>query len=218
MSLSISTFLLASDIPTTHTLSSARSLALSKPPRDFELDHSFRDSHMVVSSLLRCHQARIQVLTLIDSGASGYAFIDQNFAHQHSFPLHKLKHPRRLFGFDGRPARTGDITHVAETTLVLGTHTEKIILFVTGLQHYPVVLGHPRLRRHGALADFANNDFLLSSKFCLNNCKSFLVKVKAITSNEEKSMLLSAETKSLQPNFQLPRSDVIKDQSDSVSI
>ena len=154
---------------------------MSKPPRDFELDHSFRDSHIVVSSLLRYHQAQIQVLTLIDSGASGYAFIDQNFAHQHSFPLHKLKHPRRLFGFDGRPARTGDITHVAETTLVLGAHTEKIFLFVTGLQHYPVVLGHPWLRRHGALADFANNDLLLSSEFCLNNCAPFPVKVKAIT-------------------------------------
>lgn len=43
---------------------------------------------MVVSGVLRRYQAKIQVLTLMDSEASGYAFIGQDFAHQHSFSLY----------------------------------------------------------------------------------------------------------------------------------
>ena len=130
MSLSISTFLLTLDISTTHTYSSVRSLALTNPSQEFELDYLFQDSHMVVSSLLSYHQAQIQILTLINSGASGYAFIDQNFAHQHPFPLYKLKHLWRFFGFDGRPIQTNDITHVAGTTLVLEVYIKKTLLFI----------------------------------------------------------------------------------------
>ena len=100
---------------------------------------------MVVFCVLRCHQARIQALSLIDSGASGYVFMDQNFAHKHSFLLHKLKYPCRLFGFDGRPAQTSNITYVTKATLVLGEHSKKLLLFVTDLQHYPIILGHPWL-------------------------------------------------------------------------
>ena len=56
MSLSISTSLLASDLPTTHTLSQAHSFVSSTSLRQFELDEPFRDSF----SVLRRHQARIQ--------------------------------------------------------------------------------------------------------------------------------------------------------------
>ena len=47
---------------------------------------------MVVSNLLQYYQIQIQVLTFIDFGTSGYAFINQDFIHQHSFSLYKLKH------------------------------------------------------------------------------------------------------------------------------
>lgn len=215
MSLSMSTFLLAPNLVSTHSFPQSHSLASSVPVRQFELDDTFRDSHMVVSCVLRRHQARIQALTLIDSGVSGYAFMDQNFAQKHSFPLHKLKYPRRLFGFDGRPARTGNITHVTEATF------EKLLLFVTGLQHYPIVLGHPWLRRHGALADFANNILSLSSEFCLNHCSPTPVKIKAITSDDEK-FLLPAEIPNLQQDLgKAPKtqvSDLIQDQSDPVDL
>ena len=135
----------------------------------------------MVSCILRLGRSRIQALNLIDCGASGYAFIDKKFAQTHQIPLHPLKYARRLEGFDGQPALTGNITHVAEVIMDLNGHVERLFLFVTGLKTYPIVLGHPWLRRHQALADFESNSLSLSSSFCLAHCSPHPVKVKAYT-------------------------------------
>ena len=118
----------------------------------FESDKTFKDSHMILSCILRRQQSRIKALALADSGASAYAFIDKGFAQFHEFPLHPLKYPRRVRGFDGQFALTGNITHVAEVIMDLNGHVETLFMYVTGLQHYPIVLGHPWLRRHEAIA------------------------------------------------------------------
>ena len=159
----------------------------------FENNETFKDSHIVVSCILRRLQARIRALILIDSGASGYLLIYKEFAHLHQFPLHPLKYPRRLLGFDGQPALTGNITHVAEVTMDLNRHIEKLFLYVTGLRHYPIVLGHPWLRRHGAITNFTNNTLSLSSLFCLAHCCPGPVMVHS-TIAEEEQFLIPAES------------------------
>ena len=98
---------------------------------------------MIVSYILRQAQSRISALILIDCGASAYAFIDKTFAQQHNLPQHQLKYPRRLQGFDGQLALTGNITYIVETTMAIGTYIERLFLFVIGLKYYPIVLGHP---------------------------------------------------------------------------
>lgn len=103
MSLSISTFFLASALPIKNGVFSAYFLALRIPHQDFELDYLFQDNHIVVSSFLPYYKVQIQVLTLIDFGASSYAFMDQDFAHQHFFLLYKLKHPGQLCVCHRRP-------------------------------------------------------------------------------------------------------------------
>ncbi len=140
---------------------------------------------MVISCVLRHAQSRIPALTLIDCGASAYAFIDKTFAQQHNFPQHQLKYPRRLQGFDGQPALTGNITHVVETTMAIDNHIERLFLFVTGLKHYPIVLGHPWLRRHAVDANFGSNTLTMSSPFCLSHCCPSPVKITAVTREEE---------------------------------
>ena len=165
----------------------------------FETDETFRDSHMVISCILRRFQTRIKALILVDSGASGYSFIDQDFARFHNFPLHQLKYPRRLSGFDGQPALTGNITHIAEVTMDLNGHVEKHFLYVTGLRHYPIVLGHPWLRRHGVITNFSNNTLSLSSPFCLAHCCPSPVIVQSATTKEEEFSQFSRQLRSRKP-------------------
>lgn len=78
---------------------------------------------------------------MIDSGASGYAFIDSTFAQSHSLPLHTLRYPRRLDVADGSPISSGSITHLAELRLSVANHHESAHCFVTKLGHYPIILG-----------------------------------------------------------------------------
>ena len=155
----------------------------------FENDLSFKDSHMVISCTLRQAQSRISALALIDSEASAYAFIDKSFAQHHSLPLHPLTYPHCLWGFDGQTAQTGDITHVAETTMALEGHTERLFLYVTGLNQYLIILSLPWLRRHGIDASFEFNTLIMSLSFCLTHCCPMPVTIHGVTWEEEDFLL-----------------------------
>jgi len=140
---------------------------------------------MVVSCILRHAQSRIPVLALIDSEAFAYAFIDKSFAQHHNLSLHPLTYPRRLRGFDGQIALTGDITHVAETIMALEGHIERLFLYVTGLNQYPIIMSLPWLRRHEIDASFEFNTLTMSSSFCLAHCCQTPVKIHEVTREEE---------------------------------
>ena len=98
---------------------------------------------MVVSCILRQARFRISALALVDSGVFAYAFIDKSFAQSHHLPMHSLTYPRRLKEFDGQPALTEDITHVVEITMALEGHIERLFLYVTDLNQYPIVMSLP---------------------------------------------------------------------------
>jgi len=74
--------------------------------------------HLVVSCILSVNGQTIATHALIDSGATGIAFIDKDFAHHHQLPLAPLLNPRSLQVIDGRPISSGDITHT--TTVGVG--------------------------------------------------------------------------------------------------
>ena len=76
----------------------------------------------------------------MNSEASVYAFIDKSFVQHYDLSLHSLTYSHCLCEFDGQSALTGDITHIAETILVLGNYVEKLFLYVTGLNQYLIVL------------------------------------------------------------------------------
>lgn len=151
----------------------------------FESDPTFKDSHLVVSCILRQAQSRIPALALIDSGASAYAFIGKSFTQQNNLPLHPLTYPHHLQDFDGQPALTGNITHVAKTTIALGGHIERLFLYVTGLNQYPIVMGLPWLCRHSIDANFGYNTLTMSLPFCFAHCCQSPVKIFGIIREEE---------------------------------
>ena len=154
---------------------------------------SSRSFHPALEAYLRSFGRKEPLDLALPHPSPDNSFIDQDFARFHNFPLHQLKYPRRLSGFDGQPALTGNITHIAEVTMDLNGHVEKLFLYVTGLRHYPIVLGHPWLRRHGVITNFSNITLSLSSPFCLAHCCPSPVMVQSATTKEEE-FLMPAES------------------------
>ena len=148
---------------------------------------------MIISCILHQAQYRIPALTLVNSEASAYAFIDKSFVQHHDLPLHPLTYPRRLYGFDGQSALTDDITHIAETILALGNYVKKLFLYVTGLNQYLIVLSLPWLRRHAIDANFGSNTLIMSLLFCLTHCCHISVTISG-TIWEEEAFLSSKES------------------------
>jgi predicted aspartyl protease len=62
---------------------------------------SMDGKHLVVTCTLSLNGKDIPTHTLIDCGAMGYAFIDQDFANHHELPLRLLKTPHALEVIDG---------------------------------------------------------------------------------------------------------------------
>jgi hypothetical protein len=106
---------------------------------------------------------------LIDCGATGKSFIDENFARQHQWDLIPLNEPRVLEVIDGRCISSGTITHVVKLPFSIGNHGEELIAFVTNLGHYSLVLGIPWLRHHDVSIRFSRNTITFDSPACMGH-------------------------------------------------
>lgn len=138
-------------------------------------------SHMVISIKLIDSQPVLSTYGLVDCGATGYAFVDEEYARDHNLPLFKLNTPRVLEVIDGRPIESGNITHYAKVKVNINGHQETLAMFVTKLGHYPIVLGIPWLRRHNVSIDWARNSLTFDSDFCLRFCCDNAITTKGIS-------------------------------------
>ena len=148
---------------------------------------------MIISCILPQAQYRVPALTLVNSEASAYAFIDKFFAQHYDLSLHPLTYPHCLCGFDGQSALTGNITHVTEIILALGNHVEKLFLYVISLNQYLIILSLFWLRRHAIDANFGSNTLIMSLPFCLTYCCHTSVTISGATWEEE-AFLFSKES------------------------
>ena len=127
-------------------------------------------SHLIIKCTFVEPHRRLDSLALVDCGASGFSFIDRDFASQHNLPQYTLKDPRRLEVIDGRPIDTGDITHTVKIDLDINGHQENLTAFVTKLGHYPLVLGIAWLRHHNPTIDWEKNTIDFVSPRCTTTC------------------------------------------------
>ena len=132
--------------------------------------HEMDGYHMVLTCTIQDNSNTLKSHALVDCGATGFAFIDENFARRNNLPLIKLQTPRTLRVIDGRPVVSGAMTHITKIRLKIREHEEDIPMFVTKLGGYPMVLGMPWLRRHDVCLRFARNQAIFDSEFCLKNC------------------------------------------------
>ena len=132
----------------------------------FEFPATVGQHHLIVP----CTLAGIVSQAMIDSGATGYSFVDESFAHDQQMTLIPLRHARDVQMFDGSPPISGMITHVVRGQLSLDQHTETTFFFVTKLSGYEVILGIPWLRKHNPTIDWPLNQLTFSSGHCRTHC------------------------------------------------
>jgi predicted aspartyl protease len=148
--------------------------------------------HLVVTCFLSHSDQEIQTYALIDCGATGYAFVDEDFARYHQLPLRPLKNPHTLEVIDGRQISSGDITHIAEVQLSIQEHREELPMFITKLGHYPIVLGIPWLKQHDVTIRFALNLVTFGSQYCLAHCNDRAVTVHGTSEDPPEPLAINA--------------------------
>ncbi|KAH0604176.1 uncharacterized protein H6S33_007207 [Morchella sextelata] len=142
----------------------------------------------------------IPIYALIDTGASGYAFIDESFARHNNLTMTPLKIPRRVDVIDGRPIKSGKITHIVDVSLDIHGHQETAPCFVTKLGHYPIVMGIPWMRRHDVTIQPKENLLVFDSQSCCQHCSlsgtAVIVHGISIPLPEHHTVIVSAIEKS----------------------
>jgi hypothetical protein len=160
---------------------------LSEAARLFEIDQTYKDSHIIILGVVRHFKSKIKTFTLIDSETEDYAFIDSTFAQKHFFPLHQLEYPRRFVGFDKQFTLSEIFIHITVINFALGNHVKRLPAFIIGLKGYPIILNHLWLRKHGAAPQFEHNTLTLASSHCLRYCTISPVKIPALTRKEKRA-------------------------------
>ena len=117
---------------------------------------------------------------LIDCGATGFAFIDEQFVSQHNLPRHRLRVPRALQVIDGRPVSSGDIVELTRVPLDVGGHREVVTAFITSLGQYPLVLGIPWMSFHHVDVDYRAYTLKFASRDCLGHCMTNPITVQGM--------------------------------------
>jgi len=145
------------------------------------LEGSMEGKHLVITCSLTVNNQEIPTHALIDCGATGIAFMDQDFARHHQIPLQELKEKKQVEVIDGRPIESGDITHIAKVGMKIQEHKEQLPMFITKLGHYPIVLGIPWLRLHDVAVLFASNTVTFGSQYCTTHSHDTSVTVQGVT-------------------------------------
>jgi predicted aspartyl protease len=114
-------------------------------------------NHVIVMCTLPFNSKEIPTQTLIDWGATGYAFVHQDFADHHELPRNPLKPACTIHVMDGQNISSGDMIHIAQVHLSIYEHRKILHTFVTKLGHYPIVLGMIWLNQHDTAICIALN-------------------------------------------------------------
>lgn len=152
--------------PHTHTTYVPASDGLLRPDERklFSLP-SPASGHFLLAMQIHVQGESLDVLAMIDSGASG-SFIGLDFARRANIQLTKKSTPIPITTIDGSSISSGPITSHLVSTISLGAHAESIQLEATSLGHYDVVLGLPWLRRHNPVIDWGAGTLTFSRCAC----------------------------------------------------
>ena len=116
----------------------------------------FEGSSLVKPCTVGADFREYQTTFLLDSGAQGYAFVDEKVARDICEALQitpvKLPREKHLNKFDGTRAKP--VTHVILPSLTVQDHSElSAPMFITKIGSHPIILGKPWINRHKVIID-----------------------------------------------------------------
>jgi len=93
------------------------------------------------------------VKTLLDCGATG-SFIDRDFVHSKGMNTRTLSWNISVFNVNSSPNKARQIMEVVDVVLHYKTHSERMLLAVSGLGKQSLILGYDWLKDHNPKIDW----------------------------------------------------------------
>jgi len=97
------------------------------------------------------------VKALLDSGATR-SFIDRDFVCSKGMNTRTLSHNIPVFNVDSSPNEAGQISEVVDVVLWYKTHSERMLLAVSGLGKQSLILGYDWLKDHNPKIDWEKGE------------------------------------------------------------
>jgi len=97
------------------------------------------------------------VEVLLDCGATG-SLIDRDFVRSKGMNTRTLSHNILVFNVDGSPNEAGQISEVVDVVLRYKTHSERMLLAVSGLGKQNLILGYDWLKDHNPKIDWEKGE------------------------------------------------------------
>jgi len=97
------------------------------------------------------------VEALLDSRATG-SLIDRDFVHSKGMNTWTLSHNIPVFNIDGSPNEAGQISEVVNVVLRYKTHSERMLLAISGLGKQSLILGYDWLKDHNPKIDWEKGE------------------------------------------------------------
>jgi len=108
------------------------------------------------------------VKALLDSGATR-SFIDRDFVCSKGINTWTLSRNIPVFNVNGFPNETGQISEVVDVLLCYKTHSERMLLAVSGLRKQSLILGYNWLKDHNPKVDWEKGEVEMTR--CPLRCK-----------------------------------------------
>jgi len=108
------------------------------------------------------------VEALLDSGATG-SLINRDFVHSEGINTWTLSHNIPVFNVDGSPNEAGQISKVVDIVLCYKTHSERILLAISGLGKQSLILGYDWLKNHNPKIDWEKGE--VGMTYCPLRCE-----------------------------------------------
>ncbi len=129
----------------------------------------FAASPLTVACTLSDGRRKLTFNALVDTGATGYSFIDEVTAQivceKFEIAPCELWKPKPLKGFDGRPGRA--ITHAIYPSMTVHDHTQTVTpMLITSLGNHPIILGKPWMNAHHVMIDMTEDKITFGEKDC----------------------------------------------------